>query len=216
MIVLFEDNHLLALDKPTGLLTQDSGRKEESLESLAREWVKQRDKKSGNVYLHAVHRLDRSAQGIVLFAKSSKALKRLQQDLKGMGWQKEYLALVEGDTQQEGVLRHLLIHGEHRAEVVTRGGKEAVLSFERIEYRKGCSLLRIKLETGRYHQIRVQLAAIGHPIVGDVKYGGKRRGEKEGISLLHSRLELMHPVRGEKLVIESSFAENYREMREIS
>lgn len=201
--ILFEDNHLLVLDKPAMMLTQDAPSGGDSLESLARSFIKERDEKPGKVYLHAVHRLDKEAFGVVLFAKTSKALTRLHKQMQTGGFSKHYLALVEGKVEQEhGSWEDWLTHGDRRALVGKReGAKRAKLRFDLIEAREEQSLLSIHLETGRYHQIRVQSSHRGHPIVGDKKYGGRNAGQ--GIALCHKTLKLTHPVTQEELTFES-------------
>ena len=200
MHVLYEDNHLLALDKPTDLLTQDSGTDRESLETQARLWIKQRDEKPGNVYLHAVHRLDTGASGIVLFAKTSKALSRLQAMIRAKEWQKTYLALVcPPPKKKEASLEHRLKHGKSHA-YVSADGVLSVLHYKEIKRNNLQALLEIDLITGRYHQIRAQLKAIGCPIVGDHKYGGIP-WKHPGLALHHHQLKFAHPVTKEELVI---------------
>lgn len=204
--VLHEDNHLLVLDKPPGLLTQDSGSGRENLEDLARAWIRVRDDKPGNVYLHAVHRLDRVASGIVLFAKTSKALERLTRAVRERSVGKVYRAWVEGEFQGgERELVHGLRRADYRSEIVrvgTSGAKEARLRLRVVSRFAGSTELEIDLLTGRHHQIRAQLAAIGHPIVGDATYGATRPRE-DAIALHHMRLTITHPVRRELMVFEA-------------
>ena len=204
--ILYEDNHMLALWKPHGLLSQPSGTAQENLEDLAKRWLKEKYQKPGDVYLHAIHRLDRAAAGIVMFAKTSKALSRLTASIRERQAKKLYEAWVEGTPSQEaGTLEHYLIHDSHQAQVVSEGTREAKLA--RLHYRvlkkEGLrTLLEIDLETGRYHQIRAQLAAIGCPIVGDAKYGAKMQSRHAGISLEHVRMELPHPITQAPLVVQ--------------
>lgn len=204
--ILYVDNHLLALYKPPGLLTQPSGTKEESLECWGKEWIKKEFSKPGDVFLQAVHRIDRPVCGVVLFARTSKALKRLQKYLREGLCKKTYWALVEGHlNQSQGRLRHLLVHGNHRARVVSsqvQGAKEAYLDYRVIKELEGQSLLEIQLLTGRYHQIRAQLAAIGHPIVGDDKYGAAFT-KQEGIGLCHYFLRIPHPTQDKEVLVQS-------------
>lgn len=188
--ILFEDNHLLAVYKPAGWLTQPTPQEADSLETWAKAWIKTTHQKPGNVFLHAVHRLDRPVEGIVLFAKTSKALSRLNASLREKGWEKIYFAEVEGKLPHvKGVLEHTLLHGEHEA-VEDPKGKLCRLYYQQVG--KG---YEITLETGRYHQIRAQLSLSGAPIQGDVKYGAKPLpGGK--IALSHIRLTFPHPVTG--------------------
>lgn len=199
--ILFEDNHLLAVVKPPMCPTQPTPTGEKSLEDMAKAYIKEKYQKPGNVFLHAVHRLDKAASGIVLFAKTSKALSRLQEMMREYTIEKEYLALVEGALKKKsGTLEHLLLHGDHRA-LVHPDGKKSVLHYEVIEEGNNSSLLRIQLITGRYHQIRAQLAHIGHPIIGDSKYGSHVPFQ-HGICLFHNKMQFLHPVTKEKTIID--------------
>lgn len=205
--ILYEDNHLLVLNKPPGLLTQPSGTDRDSLEERAKAWIKETCAKPGAVFLEAVHRIDAPASGIVVFGRTSKALTRLNAAIRERRAAKGYLAVVQGrpprDTED---LRHFLRHDEHRAKVVaagTKGAAEARLRYRMIGFHRDRALLQIDLETGRYHQIRAQLAAIGCPIVGDTRYGGPGM-TGPGIALHHARLELAHPVQGHAdLIVEA-------------
>lgn len=204
--IIYEDNHLLVLNKPAGMLTQPSGTEQMSLEEMAKQWIKQRDQKPGNVFLHAVHRLDKPVSGLVLFAKTSKALSRLQAEMRHKNTKKVYIALVEGvPPSSSGVLEHYLSHDDHRATVRTTpspDAKLARLSYRIIKTKDQLSLIEIILETGRYHQIRAQFAAIGCPIVGDHKYGSHATYQPDAIALHHARLEIAHPITKELQVFE--------------
>lgn len=189
---VYSDNHLLVVDKPAEMATQPD------LTELAKAWVKKKYNKPGNVFLHAVHRLDRSVSGLVLFARTTKALSRLQQMMRDRKIVKIYHALVEGELPAEqGRLVHHLIHGSFRAEV-SKEGKESILEFRVLKREKGATLIEIDLITGRYHQIRAQLSAVGCPVIGDAKYGSKRPWKK-GIALHHSEIKFEHPVTKELL-----------------
>lgn len=205
--VLFEDNHQLVLNKPSGLLTQPSGTEQESLESLAKNYIKTKYQKPGHVFLEAVHRIDKPVSGIVLFARTSKALSRLQAALREKKSEKIYLALVEGNVKQaEGTLEHYLVHDDFRAtlsDARDAKAKWACLHYRVVRRDEGVTLLEIVLETGRYHQIRVQLAAIGHPIVGDGKYGSRIAFRPDAIALHHYRLKVPHPITGEMQLFEA-------------
>ncbi len=197
--ILFCDNHLLAVVKPAGLVTQPSEHHPISLEDCAKAWVKEEYNKPGNVFLEAVHRLDRQVGGVVLFARTSKALSRLNELQRKRQIHKEYIAVVEGRVgQKKGELRHWLTHGSHRAKVVKEGkGKEAVLRFEQLAQHGSLTLLTIQLETGRYHQIRAQLSAMGFPIVGDTRYGASKPLAHEVIALHHRCMRPVHAVQKE-------------------
>ena len=194
---IYCDNHLLVLEKPAGIATQPD------FHEIAKAWVKAKFNKPGNVFLEPIHRLDKPASGLVLFARTSKALSRLNEAMRERKMQKFYLAKVEGHTEEEGVLEHFLVHGDFRAHV-DPSGKKAVLRFRILKKTAHHSLVEIELETGRYHQIRVQFAAIGHPIVGDIKYGSS---EKKGtIALHHHCMKISHPTTAEELTFQSQAA----------
>ncbi|WP_068471163.1 RluA family pseudouridine synthase [Candidatus Protochlamydia phocaeensis] len=196
--IIFEDNHLLVVNKPAGLLTQPSGTEQESVEQQAKAWLKVVRNKPGQVFLEAVHRLDKPVSGVVVFGKTSKALSRLNASIRAKQTKKLYYALVEGGpSASEGKLEHHLLHDDFFAQIVPAAhpqAKRASLFYRVIEQRGGLTLLEIELETGRYHQIRAQLAAIGCPIVGDDRYGSRLPFEKNGIALHHGCLQIPHPI----------------------
>lgn len=217
--ILYQDNHLLAVVKPAGLATQPSPTSDASLEKLCKEWIKKETGKPGNVYLHAIHRLDKPVSGIVLFAKSSKALSRLNEAMRMKHMQKTYLALVEGNLpQSEGNLEHYLLHGDHYAHVVPEtalGAKSArlryVVTASKEINKKVYSLVEIKLETGRYHQIRAQMSAIGYPIIGDSKYGSHVSYKEGAIALSHAHFSFPHPTTGEIISLSTSLGDCFLE-----
>jgi 23S rRNA pseudouridine1911/1915/1917 synthase len=194
MEILDCDNHLLVALKPAGIATQPHGGAP-SLQEECKRWVKQKFQKPGAVFLEPVHRLDKEVSGIVLFARTSRALTRLQQAQRDRLFLKTYLAQVEGTLKEaRGRLIHYLIHGDHCALIADQGdaeAKECILQYELVCESKGRTLLRIFLLTGRYHQIRCQLAAIGHPIIGDLKYGSSYQG---ALLLHHAQLKVPHPI----------------------
>ncbi len=198
--IIYSDNHLLVLNKPAGLLTQDSGSGRANLEDLARDLVRRQKGKNGAVFLHCVHRIDRVVSGLVLFARTSKALARLQAPAGRRSMEKTYCAVVEGRMPESvGTLAHWLTHGDHIAQVVPESsgqGKKSLLHYRVLQSTPGGQCLEIRLETGRYHQIRAQLAAVGCPIVGDARYGSTRHLEDGVIALHHGRMRILHPVQG--------------------
>ena len=193
--IIHSDNHILVVNKPPGIATQPD------LEELAKAWVKKKYQKPGNVFLQPIHRLDKSVGGIVLFARTSKALSRLQAFMRERKISKTYHAFVEGHLlKKENTLRHLLIHGDHKA-FVNPQGKEAILHYTVLQEKKDTTLVSIDLATGRYHQIRAQFAAIGHPVLGDKKYGSTRFFQ-DGIALCHVKMGFEHPVTRESCTFE--------------
>ena len=177
MNILYEDNHLIAVYKPAGILVQGDETGDATLMDDVKLYLKQKYSKPGKVFLGLLHRLDRPVSGIILFAKTSKGASRLSEQFRSHNIKKVYHALVEGEMkQQNGTLINFLKKDEQKniVKVYDReveGSKRAELDFEVVESNKKYSLVKIILKTGRSHQIRSQLAHIGHPIVGDVKYG---------------------------------------------
>lgn len=204
--IIFCDNHILVANKPSGLLTQPDDSGADSLEAIAKQWVKKEYNKPGNVYLHAIHRLDKPVSGLVLFARTSKALSRLNEQSRNQEIQRVYIAEVDGVLPiQEGRLDHYLIHGDHRAIIAKetdKDAKHARLTYQVKKYHPHSTVVLIELETGRYHQIRAQFSASGHPIIGDRRYGAKA-GDGEMIHLHCTKLSLEHPVTKEVLSFEA-------------
>jgi 23S rRNA pseudouridine1911/1915/1917 synthase len=208
-LILYADNHLLAVSKPASMLTQDSGTGLRNMEDWAREWVRVDKNKEGNVFLNAVHRIDKAVSGIVLFARTSKALSRLTEDIRNRNCKKIYHALVEGvPGKPADELIHWLSHEHHRAEICregNQGAQRAILRYRTLKQVGEMTLLEVDLETGRYHQIRAQLAAIGCPIAGDEKYGSRQVSQKKDIALHHAQLEVSHPTTRESVIIKSPY-----------
>jgi 23S rRNA pseudouridine1911/1915/1917 synthase len=185
--IILCDNHILVVDKPAEVATQPD------LVQLAKAWVKQKFNKPGGVFLEPIHRLDKPVSGLVLFARTSKALARLQEQMRERQIEKIYEAWVEGCPQEKGgTLRHHLLHGSFRAEISPQG-KEAILEYQVLKHKQGRTHLHVVLRTGRYHQIRAQLSAIGCPILGDTKYGSHTPWP-QGIALCATQLSFHHPV----------------------
>lgn len=211
MYVLYEDNHLLAPVKPVGLATMGLPEGEDTLLEQARDYIKRKYAKPGNVYLGVVSRLDVPVSGVVLFARTSKAAERINEQFRNRSVEKEYLALVEGFTPAEAHCVDFLVEdARHRKMWVSRtevpGAKEARLSYRRLARFGENSLLAVSLETGRKHQIRLQLAHAGHPILGDRKYGA-RTVLPHGITLHARRLAFKHPVREERIELVAPLPE---------
>lgn len=211
--ILYHDNHLLAANKPAGLLTQPSGTDKDNLEDRAKVYIKEIKGKPGNVFLHAVHRLDQVVSGVVLFACTDKALSRLNADMRAHKFSKIYHAVVSGaPPQKEGMLRHFLTHDDYHAKVAREGdrdAKECRLDYKVLRTSGGKTLLEVQLHTGRYHQIRAQLAAIGCPILGDEKYGSPVKLRSGAIALHHATLTVTHPVSKEEIKIQAPYPEHW-------
>lgn len=213
MNILHDDNHLLAVGKPAGLLTQASGTQQSNLEDLCKGWLKEKYAKPGNVFLQAVHRLDKPASGVVLFAKTSKALSRLNASMRAKETHKCYRTIVCGiPAIPQQTLEHYMTHGDHRSDIAsagTPGASLARLSYAVVSTQGTLALLEVELDTGRYHQIRSQLAAIGHPILGDERYGGRGWNFPDRIALHHYQLVIPHPISKELLVLTAPLPDHW-------
>ena len=205
--ILYEDNHLLVVNKHCGDLVQPDPSGESALEDQIKAFLKVRDAKPGAVFLGVVHRIDRPVSGAVLFAKSSKALTRLNEMLREGRIRKIYWALTEQTpSPEEGALRHFIVrdarNNRSRAyDMPKPEGKEARLCYRTLGRGTHYTLVEVELQTGRHHQIRAQLAKIGCPIRGDLKYGARRSLPGGGISLHSRSVAFEHPVRREELVV---------------
>jgi len=171
--ILYEDNHLIAVFKPAGVLTQGDRTKDVNLMDEVKKYLKEKYQKPGNVFLGLLHRLDRPASGIILFAKTSKGASRLSEQFRNHQIEKTYHAIVLGKPKQNsGVLIDYIEKDKKKKKAeIKKEGKPAKLFYEVISSNDKYSLLKIKIETGRFHQIRAQLSSAGYPILGDVKYG---------------------------------------------
>lgn len=199
--ILYEDNHLLAVSKPAGLLSQEDHTGNPDLLNLCKDYIKKRYDKPGNVFLGLLHRLDRPVSGVMVFAKTSKAASRISEQIRSRQVKKTYLAVVEGDPPPNGVLEHHLVKNRetNTVEVVSspqKKSKPAKLSFITLKKKSGLALVDINLETGRAHQIRVQFAEIDAPVWGDRKYGRSKSGS---IALHAHSFQLLHPTKKEEL-----------------
>ena len=208
MTVLYEDNHLIIVNKQAGEIVQGDKTGDAPLSDIVKDWLKEKHNKPGNVYLGVVHRLDRPVSGVVLFAKTSKALPRLNKMFAEHDKvSKTYWAIVQNRPQaSKGTLTHWLTRQEknNTARAYDRevpGAKKAVLDYELIASGDRYHLLEIHLHTGRHHQIRCQLAKMGCPIKGDLKYGAPRSNPDGSISLHARNLTLEHPVSHEKISV---------------
>lgn len=189
--ILYEDNHLIAVFKPAGVLVQGDKSGAPNLLDRTRAYLKEKYKKPGNVFLGLVHRLDRPVSGIVLFAKTSKGAARVSEQFREHTIRKFYHAVVAGRmAPPHGTLVHRLAKNEstRKTVVVDEDGDVAELVYETVSFNEKYSLLKIELITGRFHQIRAQLAEAGHPIVGDLKYGSKEKLPDGDIALAATEL----------------------------
>ena len=214
MTVLYEDNHIIVVNKSASEIVQGDKTGDVPLSDMVKAYLKDKYQKPGNVYLGVVHRLDRPVSGVVLFSKTSKALPRLNKMFaEHKGVKKTYLAIVVNKpAQPQGTLTHWLTRNEKQntARAYDRevpGSKKAVLDYRLVAQSERYFLLEIELHTGRHHQIRCQLSKIGCPIRGDLKYGAPRSNPDGGISLHAWRLELEHPVSHQNITIDAPLPE---------
>lgn len=203
--VIYEDNHIIVVEKPPNIPSQGDKTEDTDMLTIIKEYLKEKYNKPGNVYLGLVHRLDRPVGGVMIFAKTSKAASRLSNQVREKVFKKEYLAIVDGKPEKNnGTLENYLLKNEktNTSRIVkenTPGSKYAKLDYEVLKYNEeiDLSLLKILLHTGRHHQIRVQLAGMGHSICGDQKYGTRGRGKQ--ISLWAYKLTIEHPITKESM-----------------
>lgn len=205
--VLYEDNHILVANKPNNMLVQADTTGDLALEDLAKQYIKIKCNKPGAVFLNAVHRIDRPVSGVVVFARTSKALTRLNEQFRSKEIKKTYWAIVKNcPSQESGTLNDYIRRDAQKnksfvCQKEAKEAKEASLSYRLIASSENYHLLEIDLHTGRHHQIRCQLAHMGCPIKGDLKYGAARSNKDGGISLHARSVEFTHPVTKEIIKI---------------
>lgn len=203
--VIYEDNHIIVVKKPVNIPSQGDKTGDVDMLTIIKDYLKEKYKKPGNVYLGLIHRLDRPVGGVMVFAKTSKAAARLSEQVRNKTFSKKYLAIVDGKLESvTGILENYLLKNErtNTSKVVqdeTPKSKYAKLEYEVLKYNEeiNLSVVKIALHTGRHHQIRVQFANIGHSLYGDQKYGTRGRGKQ--ICLWAYELSLVHPVTKEEM-----------------
>ncbi|WP_024831805.1 RluA family pseudouridine synthase [Ruminiclostridium josui] len=203
--IIYEDNHLLVVEKPVNIPVQADNTKDIDMLTLLKQYLKEKYNKPGEVYLGLVHRLDRPVGGVMVFAKTSKSASRLSEQVRTRIFKKVYLAVVRGvPKEQKTKLRNFLVKDSSKNMVYvvkegTRDAKEAVLEYEVLKSNGELSLIKVKLHTGRPHQIRVQLSHLGYPLYGDQRYGASVNKPGQQIALWASSLTLEHPTKKEEM-----------------
>lgn len=221
MQILYEDNHIIVVSKTSGEIVQGDKTGDKTLCDSVKEYIKEKYAKPGNVFLGIAHRLDRPVSGIVIFAKTSKALSRLNNMFRDGEVHKLYWAITQNMPQkEEDTLTHCIVRNEkqNKSYAYDRekpGSKKAMLHYKVISSTDNYTLLAVNLMTGRHHQIRCQLSAIGCPIKGDLKYGSRRSNNDGSISLHARKVEFVHPVSKQPMCIEAPVPDD-RLWREIS
>ncbi len=207
--ILYEDNHLLVVEKPINVLVQADNTGDKDLLSMLKEYLKEKYQKPGNVYLGLVHRLDRVVGGVMVFAKTSKAAARLTKQVQNHELKKVYYAVVCGTLEGRGKLENYLLKDEKsNTSFVDNRGKLSILNYEAIATKENFTLVKIDLKTGRHHQIRVQFSHLGYPLYGDARYNkGYKKGEQ--IALFAKELSFYHPVTKEYLTFSLDLPERY-------
>ncbi len=211
--VIYEDNHLLIVEKPINILSQADNTNDIDMVSILKKYLKEKYNKPGNVFIGLIHRLDRPVGGVMVFAKTSKCASRLSEQVRNKTMKKTYKAVIHKVMdKKEDTLKDYLYKDKktNTVSVVSKNykeAKEAILSYKTINKNKEFSLVEIDLKTGRPHQIRVQFSSRNHPLYGDQRYGKSKIGEQ--IALWSSKLEIIHPTTKEKLVFISEVPNTY-------
>jgi 23S rRNA pseudouridine1911/1915/1917 synthase len=207
--VLYEDNHLLVVEKPINVLVQADNTKDLDLLTMCKNYLKEKYHKPGNVYLGLVHRLDRVVGGVMVFAKTSKAAARLSEQVRNHEFKKTYYAVVCGKLTGSGTLKDYLLKDEKtNTSYVSKEGKLSILNYEVISCINNLSLVKIDLETGRHHQIRVQFKNFGYPLYGDHRYN-KNYQKGEQIALFAKKLSFFHPITKEVMTFSLPLPNRY-------
>ena len=198
--VIYEDNHIIVVEKPYNIPVQEDSSKDIDLITIIKSYLKEKYNKPGNVYLGLVHRLDRPVSGVMGFAKTSKAASRLSENIRTNNFHKEYLAVVHGRVLEKEKLVDYISKDEKTfsSYIDKVNGKESILEYERLYYdeKDDVSLIKVNLVTGRHHQIRLQMSNINHPICGDQRYGMEDRKQ---IMLFAYKIRFIHPVTKEEM-----------------
>ncbi len=196
--IIYEDNHIIVVEKPINMLSQSDNTKDLDLQTALKMYIKEKYQKPGNVYIGLVHRLDRPTGGLMVFARTSKAASRLSEEIRNKNFKKSYLAVINGKTKKQDTLEDYLEKTGNISIISNKEkGKYAKLNYELIAYKDNLSLVKVNLETGRNHQIRLQFKSRNMPLYGDNKYNNDKN---KNLGLYAYKLEFTHPTRREKMV----------------
>lgn len=213
--VIYEDNHLLVVEKPVNILSQGDDTNDKDMVNLLKDYVKKKYNKPGNVYIGLIHRLDRPVGGVMVFAKTSKAASRLSEQVRNKTFNKTYLAIIHGNMKSgEDTLKDFLYKNK-KTNMVTvvkknhKDAKEAELDYKILNFKENLSLVQVNLKTGRSHQIRVQFSSRKHPLYGDQRYGKEINKVGQQIALWSNKIELYHPTTKEKMEFTCNTPDKY-------
>ncbi|MCI5701337.1 MAG: RluA family pseudouridine synthase [Erysipelotrichaceae bacterium] len=196
--IIYEDNHIIVVEKPVNMLSQSDNTKDLDLQTALKMYIKEKYHKPGNVYIGLVHRLDRPTGGLMVFARTSKSASRLSEEIRNKSFKKSYLAVINGKTKEKDTLEDYLEKQGNISIISTKEkGKYAKLDYELIAYKDNLSLVKVNLETGRNHQIRLQFKSRNMPLYGDNKYNNEKN---KNLGLYAYKLEFTHPTKKEKMV----------------
>lgn len=196
--IIYEDNHIIVVEKPVNMLSQSDNTKDLDLQTALKMYIKEKYHKPGNVYIGLVHRLDRPTGGLMVFARTSKSASRLSEEIRNKSFKKSYLAVINGKTKEKDTLEDYLEKQGNISVISTKEkGKYAKLDYELIAYKDNLSLVKVNLETGRNHQIRLQFKSRNMPLYGDNKYNNEKN---KNLGLYAYKLEFTHPTKKEKMV----------------
>ena len=196
--IIYEDNHIIVVEKPYNMLSQSDNTKDLDLQTVLKMYIKEKYHKPGNVYIGLIHRLDRPTGGLMVFARTSKSASRLSEEIRNKNFKKSYLAVINGKTKEKDTLEDYLEKQGNISVISTKEkGKYAKLCYELIAYKDNLSLVKINLETGRNHQIRLQFKSRNMPLYGDNKYNNEKN---KNLGLYAYKLEFTHPTKKERMV----------------
>lgn len=213
--VIYEDNHLLVVEKPVNILSQGDDTNDKDMVNLLKDYVKKKYNKPGNVYIGLIHRLDRPVGGVMVFAKTSKAASRLSEQVRNKTFNKTYLAIIHGNMKSGKDTLKDFLYKNKKTNMVTvvkknhTDAKEAELDYKILNFKENLSLVQVNLKTGRSHQIRVQFSSRKHPLYGDQRYGKEINKVGQQIALWSNKIELYHPTTKEKMEFTCNTPDKY-------